>query len=262
MGKFADDTSLEQIDDHRWKAHLQKGWRIGRVPNGGYVLGIVGRAISQSLNNADPLSINAFYLEPTTLGDAEIQVEILRMGKGTQFASARMYQEGSLKVIANAAYTDLANLKGPTNTVMTMPEVPAFDQIDVPAHNVLEIHNTIDTRIVKGREFFETQEPTGTGEFIAYMQYKDGAPIQPIDLLMFGDMMPPPSFTLVPNVGWVPTVEMTVQLRGAPAPGPILCHARSHTLIRGVTEQDCEIWDSNGDLVAIGRQTMKVRSLS
>ena len=118
MGKFADDTSLEQIDDHRWKAHLQKGWRIGRVPNGGYVLGIVGRAISQSLNNADPLSINAFYLEPTTLGDAEIQVEILRMGKGTQFASARMYQDGSLKVIANAAYTDLANLKGPTLVIL------------------------------------------------------------------------------------------------------------------------------------------------
>lgn len=262
MGKFADDTSLEQIGDHRWKAQLQKGWRIGRVPNGGYVLALLGRAISQSLNDADPLSINAFYLEPTTLGEADIQVEILRMGKGTQFATARMYQEGSLKVIANAAYTNLANLKGPTNTVMTMPDVPAFDKVDVPAHNILEIHKTIDTRIVKGREFFDTQKPTGTGEFIAYMQYVDGADIKPIDLLMFGDMMPPPSFTLVPNVGWVPTVEMTVQLRGAPAPGPILCHARSHTLIRGVTEQDCEIWDSKGDLVAVGRQTMKVRSMS
>jgi acyl-CoA thioesterase len=29
-----------------------------------------------------------------------------------------------------------------------------------------------------------------------------------------------------------------------------------------VTEQDCEIWDTNGDLVAVGRQTMKVRSMS
>ena len=262
MGKFVDDTSLEEIGNHRWKACLQKGWRIGRVPNGGYVLAIVGRAISQSLSGADPLSINAFYLEPTTLGEAEIHVEILRLGKGTQFATARMYQEGSLKVIANAAYTDLDKLKGPTNTVMTMPDVPPFDAVDVPAHNVLEIHSTIDTRIVKGREFFDSQEPTGTGEFIAYMQHVDGAPIGVIDLLMFGDMMPPPSFTLVPNVGWVPTVEMTVQLRGAPAPGPILCHARSHTLMRGVTEQDCEIWDSNGDLVAVGRQTMKVRSIS
>ena len=91
MGKFLDDTALEAIGENRWRANLQKGWRIGRVPNGGYVLAIVGRAISQSLNDADPLSINAFYLEPTQLGGAEIEVEILRLGKGTQFASARLY---------------------------------------------------------------------------------------------------------------------------------------------------------------------------
>ena len=152
---------------------LTKGLAYWASTNGGYVLGIVGRAISQSLNDADPLSINAFYLEPTTLGEAEIQVEILRMGK-VRSLRARAYQEGSLKVIANAAYTDLANLKAHQYR-HDHAEVPAFDQVDVPAHNVLEIHNTIDTRIVKGREFFETQEPTGTGEFIAYMQYKDGA---------------------------------------------------------------------------------------
>ena len=262
MGKFLDDTTLDAIGENRWLANLKKGWRIGRVPNGGYVLALVGRAISRSLNHADPLSINAFYLEPTQVGEAEIEVEILRVGKGTQFASARLYQESNLKIVANAAYTDLDSLKGPTNTVMTPPDVPAFDSITVPKHNALEIHNTIDTRIVKGAEFFTCQQPTNTGEFIAYMQYVDGADIHPIDLLMFSDMMPPPSFTLVPNIGWVPTVEITVQLRAKPASGPILCRARSHALIKGVTEQDCEIWDANNDLVALGRQTMKVRSMS
>ena len=47
------------------------------------MLAIVGRAISESLNHADPLSINAFYLEPTQLGEAEVEVEVLRLGKGT-----------------------------------------------------------------------------------------------------------------------------------------------------------------------------------
>jgi acyl-coenzyme A thioesterase PaaI-like protein len=94
------------------------------------------------------------------------------------------------------------------------------------------------------------------------MRYRDGADIGVLDLLMFVDMMPPPAFTLVPKVGWVQTVELTVQLKGKPAPGPILCRARSHTLMNGVTELDCEIWDSQGELVALGRQTMKVRSMS
>ena len=96
MGKFADDTSLEQMGDHRWKAHLQKGWRIGRVPTA-VMFGIVGRAISQSLTMQTHSRLTPF-IGAHYLGEAEIQVEILRMGKGTQFASARMYQEGSLKV--------------------------------------------------------------------------------------------------------------------------------------------------------------------
>ena len=262
MGKFLNDTALVSLGDNRWQAELHKGWRIGKVPNGGYVMGVIGRAISQTLNDADPLSINAFYLEPTMLGHAEIDVEILREGKGTQFAAARLYQEGGLKLVANAAFTDLDRLKGPTNTLLEPPQVPRFNPTQAQPHGGLEIHDTVDIRVVKGQEFFERREPTNTGEFIAYMRYSDGAEIGTLDLLMFVDMMPPPAFTLVPNVGWVPTVELTVQVRGKPAPGPILCRARSTTLMSGVTELDCEIWDANGALVALGRQTMKVRAMS
>ena len=47
--------------------------------------------------------INAFYLEPTQLGEAEVEVEVLRLGKGTQFASARLYQEGNLNGALDSA---------------------------------------------------------------------------------------------------------------------------------------------------------------
>ena len=263
MGCFATDTAVTSLGEHRWQAELRRGWRVGKVPNGGYVLSIVGQAISASLDGTDPLSINAFYLEPTGLGEATIEVEPLRTGKATQYATARLMQEGGLKVLATAAFCDLDRLNGPTNRVLTPPEVPPIETFEVHRPNpALDIHNTIDIRLVTGGEFFTRGEPTNTGEFIAYMQYHDGSPIGAIDLLMFVDMMPPPAFTLVPNVGWVPTVELTVQLRGKPAPGPLLCRATSHTLMRGVTEADCEIWDSEGELVALARQTMKVRSMA
>ena len=262
MGRFFDDTALTAISENRWRANLVKGWRVGRVPNGGYVMAIIGRAISQSLGDTDPLSINAFYLEPTALGEAEVDVEVLRRGKGTHYAAARLYQEGGLKIVANAAYTDLSTMTGPSHVILDPPVVPPFDPSLTPPHEGLEIHDTIDIRVVKGGEFFATREPSYTGEFIAYMRYRDGADIGVLDLLMFVDMMPPPAFTLLPKVGWVPTVELTVQLKGKPAPGPILCRAQSHTLMNGVTELDCEIWDSQGELVALGRQTMKVRSMS
>lgn len=263
MGCFETDTAVTALGEHRWRSELRRGWRVGKVPNGGYVLAIIGRAISASLDGAQPLSINAFYLEPTALGETEIEVEPLRTGRATQYATARMFQEESLKVLATAAYCDLDRLKGPSNRVLTPPTVPPIDEFEVHRPNAaLDIHNTIDIRLVRGGEFFSTGTPTNSGEFTAYMQYHDGASIGALDLLMFVDMMPPPAFTLVPNVGWVPTVELTVQLRGKPAPGPLLCHAKSHTLMRGVTEADCEIWDSEGELVALARQTMKVRSMA
>ena len=93
MGCFATDTAVTSLGEHRWQAELKRGWRVGKVPNGGYVLAIVGQAISASLDGTDPLSINAFYLEPTGLGEATIEVEPLRTGKATQYATARLMQE-------------------------------------------------------------------------------------------------------------------------------------------------------------------------
>ena len=39
---------------------------------------------------------------------------------------------------------------------------------------------------------------------------------------MFADIMPPPIFTIYGAYGWVPTVELTVQVRRKPAAGPLL----------------------------------------
>jgi hypothetical protein len=54
-------------------------------------------------------------------------------------------------------------------------------------------------------------------------------------------------------------VELTVQVRARPAPGPLQARLFSRHLTRGVIEEDGEYWDSTGQLVAISRQTAKIR---
>jgi acyl-CoA thioesterase len=50
------------------------------------------------------------------------------------------------------------------------------------------------------------------------------------------------------------TVELTVHLRARPAPGWLACRAVTRYVAGGYHEEDFEIWDSTGTLVAQSRQ--------
>ena len=91
------------------------------------------------------------------------------------------------------------------------------------------------------------------------MSHRDGSDPDVISLLMFADAFPPPIFTVFGPVGWVPTLELTVQVRAHPAPGPLQVRLLSRHMSRGILEEDGEYWDSTGQLVAISRQTAKLR---
>jgi hypothetical protein len=52
----------------------------------------------------------------------------------------------------------------------------------------------------------------------------------------------------------VPTLEMTVHVRDVPAPGALRSTFRTRFVTNGLFEEDGEVWDSTGRLVAISRQ--------
>lgn len=259
MGQFKADTSASLKGGSVWEGEIRRGWRIGSAANGGYVLALVGRVLSEALSQPDPLSINAFYLAPVELGDVEVAVQSLSETRSTHFAGADLRQHGRLKLRATAAYTDLDKLSGPDWTNVTPPEVPAFDKVPAPALSHLEIHQSVEMRMVEGAEVFTEGKTNGSGAITAWLAHKDGAAPAPIDLLMFADILPPPVFTLYGAYGWVPTVELTVQVRRKPAAGPLLARHTTRQVTRGVAETDTEIWDIDGILVAMARQTLKVR---
>jgi hypothetical protein len=116
-----------------------------------------------------------------------------------------------------------------------------------------------EIRLVEGAEVFTERTTTGTGRLTGWTRHTDGSDPDALSLLMFADAFPPPVFTVYGPRHWVPTLELTVQVRARPAPGPLQVQLASRHMTRGVIEEDGELWDSDGRLVAISRQTARVR---
>ena len=61
-------------------------------------------------------------------------------------------------------------------------------------------------------------QPSGRGELSAWFRMIDDREPDPIELLMVVDALPPVTFDLG-QMGWAPTLELTVHVRARPAPG-------------------------------------------
>lgn len=259
MSEFERETAVSEVAPLHYASELHRGWRIGKVPNGGYVLAIAGRALRAALPHRDPLTVSAFYLAPTRLGPVECRVEILRRGRNTSHAMARLYQDGELKVQVTAAYVDLDSVQGQSWSACRAPDLPPMVECLENRRSELEFHQRLDLRLASGSSVFTSAGPDRSGEFSGYVQHRDGTAADVLSLLMFADAFPPPVFSLFGVLGWVPTVELSVQIRAHPAPGPLRARLYSRFLTRGVVEEDGEYWDSEDTLVALSRQTALVR---
>ena len=71
------------------------------------------------------------------------------------------------------------------------------------------------------------------------------------------DGLPPVVFGLGAT-GWAPTVELTMHMRRVPAPGLLAVAARCRHVSGGWFDEEAEVWDAAGHLVAQSRQLARV----
>ena len=107
--------------------------------------------------------------------------------------------------------------------------------------------------MARADEVFEHLVEWSEGSPVSWFKLVDDRPIDPIALLTVVDTLPPVTFEMgMP--GWAPTLELTVHVRTTPAPGLLRIRHETRNFAGGFFEEDCEVWDSAGRLVAQSRQ--------
>ena len=207
----------------------------------------------------DPISISAYYLSASTPGPATVEVDVRRDGGSFATAAIDLRQDGVSRITALATCGDLDRLGDDIRTTAVEPVLPPPEEC-VPTSLAPEeirkfapLMERFDMRIHPEQVGWAVGKPSGNAVLSSWFRFLDGREPDPISLLMVLDAMPPVTFELgMP--GWAPTLELTAHVRAKPAPGWLKVRHESRNVAGGMFEEDCEVWDSTGRLVAQSRQ--------
>jgi acyl-CoA thioesterase len=257
---FDRDASVSPAGPGRWRARVDPRWNIAGAPNGGYLVSIVVDAIARTLPHPDPVAISAHFAMRTQPEEVEVAVDLVRAGRSHSTASASLIQADETRVHVVATFGDLDVLRGPTVVRETPPVFPSPDEC-VPATGPVapDFIKQFDLRLTPDTATWATGTPSGVAEMCGWIRFADGREPDTRSLAIFADSFPPTVFNVGPAM-WVPTLELTVHVRGRPDPGWLQCRFQTRYLINGYLEEDGEIWDSRGSLVALSRQLAQVRN--
>jgi acyl-coenzyme A thioesterase PaaI-like protein len=267
--EFDRDTAVTRRAEGVYDTDLSADWTIFNAVNGGYLLAVLGRALSDALPHPDPFTVSAHYLTASRPGPAVVRTETVRTGRTLSTGQASLLQyddEGNEieRIRVLASYGDLGALPDDVRTSAVPPAIPPPDQCfgpeDAPAPvpGGSAIAERLMIKVDPATLGWALGQPSGKGEMRAWFGLKDGRDADPLSLLLAVDALPPTAFEIGLS-GWVPTVELTVHVRCRPAPGPLRVSVTTRNLAGGFLEEDAEVWDSADRLVAQSRQLARVR---
>jgi hypothetical protein len=244
------------------------------VINGGVMLATVLRAVLDCSPLPHPVATSAHYLRVPRLAPAEINVTWLKTGRTAATARATLVQDDeailettvttgtvpvsrpdSAQVLdgAELSWTGSAPAIPPVGECVNLGEWTGTYDADGMAGYAGQVSMLLDPSVTGWR----FGNPSGMPEMRGYFRLREEREPDALTLALAVDGLPPVVFGLGAT-GWAPTVELTMHMRLVPAPGPLAVQARCRHVSGGWFDEEAEVWDSAGNLVAQSRQIARV----
>jgi Thioesterase-like superfamily len=297
MTIFDQATAVRRRDDGLYDAQPDARFAIvapgGSTPpavNGGALLATVLRAVLSESPHPHPVATSAHFLRVPGLAPAQIQVTWLKHGGTAATARAALIQGDKVildttvttgtvpgpravprevrKVVAPAD-ADRANGDGAASADLEWtgppPGFPAIaDCVDlgkwpgtVAGDGTAGYAAQVEVLMDPATSGWRDGHPSGRPEMRGWFRLREDRDPDAYLLAMAVDGLPPVVFGLGAT-GWAPTVELTWHMRAVPSPGPLAVQTLSRHVGGGWFDEEAEVWDSAGCLVAQSRQMARV----
>ena len=253
---FTTDTAVRQNGDI-YHADIHSGWDIQGNANGGYLMAIATRAMAAA-SRPHPVSVTAHFLSPGKVGPVSICPTVVKQGR--TFTTVRASMTGPEKPIMEllGSFGDVENVGGAVLVDAEPPELPPVESCAkiVPHEGGFPppLMGKLDMRLHPEDALFAEGRPSGKPLIRGWVKMVDTEQMDVFALMLVADAFAPTVFNANIPRAWVPTLEMTTHVRGVPAPGWLRCQFTTRFITGGVLEEDGEVWDSAGRLVAQSRQ--------
>ncbi|WP_182377285.1 thioesterase family protein [Nocardioides sp. WS12] len=249
-------VASERTADGVHRVQLTADWNTAnQTPNGGYILALLLHAVLQESVHPDALSIAITYFRPGLPGPGDITVREVRVGRRVSTYDAVLVQAG--KEIAHAVVSthdwDAAGTF--EHAPHQAPVVPRPEDCqDISPLMSLGRAPILDRYTYRAPEVpgWLTGKPSGNTESLCWIRTTDE---RPLDALLAGamtDAFPP----VTAEIGHLAsaTIQLTVHFRRRPDTVWALGHVVTRHVLAGYHDEDVELWDDQGRLIAQSRQ--------
>lgn len=253
---FSLASAVTSLGSGTYRGEVQPGWDIMGNADGGYLMAIAARAAADAVDRPDPVSVTAHFMRPAGPGQVTIATEVLRRGR--RFSVARATMTGNDTILALlGTYGALEPSDHVDRLDSGPPDLPPPDEcIPMEPTDTFPppFMGKVDLRLDPADSVFATGIPTGRLRVQGWFRLPDDEPLDTMAVLMATDAFPPTIFNSDLPIAWTPTLELTAHIRARPQPGWLSCVFTTRFITGGFLEEDGEVWDESGTLVAQSRQ--------
>lgn len=253
---YANDPSLTMT--------LPSSWGQGRTAFGGVSAGLLYTVIKTQVEQGRPLrSLSTNFVGPLVFDTPfSYEVEVLREGKNATQVIGKIVQNGQVAVMQQACFGvgRESVVAVETHSEHTMPAVESLKILPFVPNITPNFIGYIDLATHSGRMPFSGSPESHTH---GYMRFKDApAEINDAHLICLIDTWPPCVMQMMPKPAPASTMTWNLEFihpHKLVSPTDFFAYqASTRQAAGGYAHTEANIWDAEGELVAISRQCVAV----